>query len=209
MDASDYTAARRQLHVIAEWLLAGPQHAASGTIRLEAGDGTIATVADPPVSVAAAGLTYDGSTWPLRGTVRQLGTSAGLACERPDVIYHDAVPGDCTTTLDASVEAFEAVLAVYDVGAEALDSFSSETPILWPEHFDLSVRTSNVNFGVSPGDESSALPYAYVGPDAVDDSPFWNAPFGAQLLIDPASPDCVAAIVAFFEQGLTAATGPR
>jgi hypothetical protein len=92
MDASQYTAARRQLHVIAEWLLAGPQHAASGTIQLEAGDGSIATVADPPISVTAAGLSYDGST---------------------------------------------------------------------------------------------------------------------QLVIDPASHDCVAAIVAFFEQGLTAATGPR
>lgn len=209
MDVSqqDYTAACQQLHVVAEWLLAGPQHATSGTIRLEGGNGGITTVADPPVSITPAGLNYNGQTLPLRGTVSELGAAAGLPCERPDVVYHDPVPGDLQTILNAPVPAFEAVLAVYDVGAEALDSFSSETPTLWPEHFDLAIRMAGVNYGVSPGDASSPQPYAYVGPESVDGNPFWNAPFGAQLTIDPSDPGCVAATVAFFEQGRAVAGG--
>lgn len=197
----DYTAAREQLHLVAEWLLAGPQYATSNTIRLEAGGGAIATVADPAVSITAAGLTFNGMTAPLRGTLTQLGAAVGLPCERPDVVYHDPVPGDIDAPLNAEPEAYQTVLAVYDIAAEAMDSFCEEAPVLWPEHFDLALRQSDVNFGVSPGDASSAQPYAYVGPDVFDSNPFWNATFGASLAIDPDDPEAVAKVLAFFETG--------
>ena len=197
----DYTAAREQLHLVSEWLLAGPQYATSHTIRLEAGGGAIATVADPAVSITAAGLTFNGATTPLRGTVTGLGAMVGLPCERPDVEYHDTVPGDIDAPLNAPPEAYQAVLAVYDIAAEAMDSFCDETPILWPEHFDLALRKTDVNFGVSPGDASSPEPYAYVGPDSFDSNPFWNAPFGAALTIDPDDSDAAAKVLAFFETG--------
>ena len=41
------TATRRALHGVAEYLLAGPQYRASGTIRLRVSDGGFATVAEP------------------------------------------------------------------------------------------------------------------------------------------------------------------
>ncbi len=207
MDVSqqDYTAARMQLHTVAEWLMAGPQHATSGTIRLEAGNGGIATVADPALSVTAAGFTCGDRTLPLRGTVSELAAAAGLPGERPDVEYHDPVPGDLQTALSASPAAFDAVLRVFDFAADVMDEFSSETATLWPEHFDLGLRDHDVNYGVSPGDAGQAQPYAYVGPDQVDDNPFWNTSFGAALVIDPDDPGCAAKTLAFFEQGRDAA----
>ena len=54
-----------------------------------------------------------------------------------------------------------------------------ETPILWPEHFDVAILLDDVSYGASPGDAFHEMPYAYVSAAAHDDSDFWNAPFGA------------------------------
>lgn len=201
----EYTDARTQLHTVAEWLMAGPEHTTSGTIRLEATDKGIATVADPPVTVTAAGLTYGDRTLPLRGTVGELAAAAGLPGARPDVEYHDPVPGGLSTVLAASPDAFQAVLRVFTFAAEVMDEFSSETATLWPEHFDIGLRQDDVNYGVSPGDAGQPQPYAYVGPNTVDDNPFWNESFGASLVIDPDDPGSAAAVLAFFEAGRAAA----
>ena len=49
-------------------------------------------------------------------------------------------------------------------GHDALIAFApAETPVLWPEHFDVAIRVQDVNFGVSPGDGFIEEPYAYVG----------------------------------------------
>lgn len=207
MDVSqqEYTDARMQLHAVAEWLLAGPEHATSSTIRLEAVDGGIATVADPAISVTSAGLTYGDLILPLRGTISELAAAAGLPGERPDVEYHDAVPGGLVTALTAPPAAYDAVLRVFTFAAEVLDEFSSQTATLWPEHFDMGLREDDVNYGISPGDAGQPQPYAYVGPDTVDDNPFWNEPFGASLVIDPQDPECAARVRDFFEQGRAAA----
>ncbi|OLP58852.1 hypothetical protein BJM39_25905 [Salmonella enterica subsp. enterica serovar Javiana] len=72
--------------------------------------------------------------------------------------------------------------------------------MLWPEHFDIAVTLDRVNYGVSPGDETIASPYAYVGPWDRADGEFWNAPFGAaRTLRELGSAD---AVLAFFRQGL-------
>jgi len=69
------------------------------------------------------------------------------------------------------------------LGADALVAFApAETPVLWPEHFDVAIRVQDATFGVSPGDGFIEEPYAYVGvsrPPAGD--AFWNAPFGAAV----------------------------
>jgi hypothetical protein len=47
---------------------------------------------------------------------------------------------------------------------------------LWPEHFDVAIELDEVTYGVSPGDEHHAEPYAYVAPwSAPAPSDFWNA----------------------------------
>jgi hypothetical protein len=56
-----------------------------------------------------------------------------------------------------------------------------------------------VDYGVSPGDEAIAVPYAYVGPWEVPTGEFWDHSFGAALpLTDPVH---AAAIGEFFRQG--------
>ena len=72
-----------------------------------------------------------------------------------------------------------------------------ETPILWPEHFDIGITVGEVNYGVSAGDTYLAVPYAYVGPwspPAQDD--FWNAPFGRAVPVEDV-PD----LLTFFTEG--------
>jgi hypothetical protein len=92
-------------------------------------------------------------------------------------------------------------MGALSLGHDALVAFApAETPILWPEHFDVAIRVGETNYGVSPGDGFSDEPYAYVGvsaPPAGD--AFWNAPFGAALPLREL-PD-VAAVTAFFAEG--------
>jgi hypothetical protein len=54
-----------------------------------------------------------------------------------------------------------------------------QTPILWPEHFDVAILLDDTSYGASPGDTFHAAPYAYVSSGDHGDSEFWNAPFGA------------------------------
>lgn len=207
MTTDAYTDARQQLHTVAEWLMAGPQHAESGTIRLRATGSAVTTVAAPDIRLAAAGLTVNGVTHPLTGTVAELGATAGVPCRRPDVQYHDAVPGGPDTVLDPDPAAVAQILAAFHDGAQALAGLSDETAVIWPEHFDLAIRTGDVNYGVSPGDSFTPRPYAYVGPDHRGSDDFWNAPFGAYLPFDPGAANAVGMILTFFESGRDLASG--
>jgi hypothetical protein len=72
-----------------------------------------------------------------------------------------------------------------------------EQPVLWPEHFDLSITVDEVNYGVSPGDAAIPAPYAYIGPWQLPAGEFWNAAFGAARdLEELGSTDAVAAFYA-------------
>lgn len=199
---SSYETTREQLHTLAEWVLAGPQWAASHTIRLRVIGPRISTVAEPDIMLTRHGLNHDGWYVPYTGTVDQVAASAGLVCRRPDLQYRDPVPGGPDTELDLDPDALSRILRVYCHGAEALATFApGSKPVLWPEHFDLAIRLDDVNYGVSPGDSYSPEPYAYVGPDSHDDDPFWSVPFGALQVVDPDTEGTTAAIAAFFEQG--------
>jgi hypothetical protein len=75
-----------------------------------------------------------------------------------------------------------------------------QTPVLWPEHFDVAIRADDTNFGVSPGDGFIDQPYAYVGVSSVPaGDPFWNAPFGAARLLSGLAN--TAALTNFFTEG--------
>ena len=44
-------------------------------------------------------------------------------------------------------------LGALSLGHDALIAFApAQTPVLWPEHFDVAIRVDDANFGVSPGD---------------------------------------------------------
>jgi hypothetical protein len=86
-----------------------------------------------------------------------------------------------------------------------------QTPVLWPEHFDLAITVNEVNYGISPGDAFLAEPYAYVGPWSLGEgwSPreggFWNAPFGAVRRAGDLAD--AGEVAAFFAAGRAATSG--
>jgi hypothetical protein len=204
IDPTTHTATRRALHGIAELVLAGPQYAASGTIRLRVVPGGIATV-HPGPQVESGELVWDGGRMPLAGTARELAAAAGLEAQRAP-IYEDSSGVDPDEELSLDPGAVAAILGWFARGDEALRAFAPDTePVLWPEHFDLGISAEEVNYGVSPGDSAHEGAYAYVGPWTPRTGDFWKASFGA---LRPASDLADAAAVrAFFDEGRAAAAG--
>jgi len=201
---------RRALHGVAELVLAGPQHAASGEIALRVTPGGFATTAGPDVRVEGTEVHGPGGSAAIAGhTPATLAAAVGVAATTLAHVYSGG-PGigtDEPLTVDADAAA--RVSDALAVGDEALRRLApDETPVLWPEHFDIGITVAEVNYGVSPGDSFLAVPYAYVGPWAVpaaDD--FWDAPFGAARpigeLVD------ADAVLAFFVEGRDRLAGAR
>lgn len=178
---TDLATTRRSLHGAAELLLAGPQHAESGTIRLAVDDHGLRTVARPSVRVADGLITHGQESVALDGrTANEVGSLLGLTPGAPDGLYHDGsgVGADQVLLVDAGHAA--TILSALARGAAGLRAFRpDEEPVVWPEHFDVGITVDRVNYGVSPGDDYLPVPYAYVGPWGDFSGPFWNAPFGA------------------------------
>jgi hypothetical protein len=196
---------RRSLHGVAELVLAGPQYRTSGKLRLAVVPGGFATVLAPLLRADGSRVTgADGAAAAIGGrTPRDLGAELGVAAGRPEGAYDggSGVGPDETLVLDPDQAGV--ILRALELGHDALTAFApAETPILWPEHFDVAIRVRDANFGVSSGDGFIEEPYAYVGvsrPAAGD--AFWNAPFGAAVPLAEL-PDA-AAVTAFFAEGRT------
>jgi hypothetical protein len=203
MGNQELVIARRSLHAVAELVLAGPQYRATGKLRLRVVPGGFATVLAPELRAIGTGVVGDGgAAVPIDGhTARAIGAELGVTAGRPEGAYADGVDvgPDQTLTLDPGQS--DVIMGGFARGHDALIAFApAETPVLWPEHFDVAIRVQDANFGVSPGDGFIEEPYAYVGvsrPPAGD--AFWNAPFGAALPLSEL-PDA-AAVTAFFAEG--------
>ncbi|MER7007334.1 hypothetical protein ABT297_30425 [Dactylosporangium sp. NPDC000555] len=170
---------RRSLHGLAELVLAGPQHRASGTIRLRITHDGFATVAAPDLRVTAGALVAGARRVPLAGrTLGELAADAGVEIGAPRGLYADgsgAAPGD-RVVLDGAAE----IIGGFVAGDAALRAMGADAvPVLWPEHFDVGISLDEVNFGVSAGDGTIDEPYAYVGPWKPRSGDFWNVSFGA------------------------------
>ena len=182
MDLDRYTRSRRSLHGLAEGLLSGPQYLTSGTIRMRVIDGAIATVAAPDVRYLNNSLVIDGRSIDVTGSFGELASAAGLQWSVPSHYSdHSGITADDIADIDPADG--ESIISWFTLGRDAMESmWPDTTPVLWPEHFDLGISVAEVNYGISPGDDFHAAPYAYVGPwafaDWTDKDPFWNAPFG-------------------------------
>jgi hypothetical protein len=196
------TRTRQALHAVAELVLAGPQHRRSGTIRLRVVPGGFGTVAEPALRVVGTELLGAGSGVPLDGrTATELAAAVGVEPGAPEGLYHDGsgVGLDEAMRVDpAEAAAIHDALARGDAAMRALAP--DQTPVLWPEHFDLGITVNEINYGVSAGDGYLDEPYAYVGPWQSRVGEFWNAPFGAAHPVREL-PD----LLAFFNAGRAAA----
>ena len=194
---------RRSLHAVAELVLAGPQYRDIGKLRLQVIPGGFATIGAPAVQAVGTQVTNGGGVAAaISGrTARALGEELGVTAGRPDGAYDGGSEVDLDELLTLQAGQAAVVMGALSLGHDALIAFApAQTPILWPEHFDVAIRADDTNYGVSPGDGFSEEPYAYVGvsaPPAGD--AFWNAPFGAALPLRQL-PD-VASVTAFFAEG--------
>jgi hypothetical protein len=184
----DLETTRRSVHAVAEGLLAAPQYRAVGTIRLAARAGGFATIrpyGDVEL-VAVEGtdlLVRRGGgelRLPLSGTCGELAAAAGLPLGRLDDLYADSVRPEPSTRIDVAADAAATLAAAWGLGDRALRAFAAEAaPVIWPEHLDIAISVDGAGYGVSPGDGTIPVPYAYVGPATAQTGPFWNQPFGA------------------------------
>ena len=198
-------ATRRALHCVAELVLAGPQHDRAGTIRLRATPGGFGTVKEPALLVRGGRAIGPGGEVDIDGrTAAQVAAAVGVAPRPLSDLYAGGpnVPAD--EVLHVEGEAAARLADVFAVGSEALSALApGEQPVIWPEHFDIGITVDEVNYGLSPGDDWSPTPYAYVGPWSVPDGDFWDAPFGATRPVTETT--TVEQLVAFFRDGRAAA----
>jgi hypothetical protein len=203
MNAATIAATRRSLHAIAELVLAGPQYHLHGTIRLRVTPTGFATTRGPERRVDGIHLTNGTERWPMPGhSCAGLAKAAGIQASPLSDLYRDATDMGPDEILNIDPTAAAWLTQCWLAGNEALRRLApAETPVLWPEHFDVGIRVDDTNFGVSPGDTDIDEPYAYIGPPTPRRGPFWNQPFGAAQPmrdLDHAQPDSV---LAFFSEG--------
>ena len=194
---------RRSLHGVAELVLAGPQYRTAGRLRLRVVPGGFATTLTPGLRVDGSRVAGDeGAPVAIGGrTPRALGAELGVAAGRPEGAYESGSGVDLDEVLAVDPGQADVITAALALGQDALTAFApGETPVLWPEHFDVAIRVQEINFGVSPGDGFIDEPYAYVGVSAVPaGDAFWNAPFGAAVPLRELPG--VPAVAAFFTEG--------
>jgi hypothetical protein len=84
LEPSALASTRRALHGVAELVIAGPQFAAHGDIRLQVRPGGIAGRVSK-VCIEGGDIVWDGGRTGLAGTCRSLAEAAGLTAEAPGV----------------------------------------------------------------------------------------------------------------------------
>lgn len=180
-DPAALAATRRRLHGIGECLMAGPQRRAGGRFTLRITPGGFATTGGPALRLDGTDLVVgERKRVAVAGTFAELADAVGVEFGRPPDAYPDG--SEARSTDDVSLDAPSARLIQdwYLLADAALRVMAPrQTPILWPEHFDVAILLDDTSYGASPGDSFHAKPYAYVSSADHDDSDFWNAPFGA------------------------------
>jgi hypothetical protein len=198
----DLPTTRRALHGVAELVLAGPQHEARRTVRLRVVPGGFATSVGDDVRLDGTTLRRGDLSVAVDGaTPEALAHALGLRAQRLDEVYADGTDVGLDEILRVDPGATRELTDAWSIGDEALRRVDpGQAPVLWPEHFDVGIAVGEVNYGVSPGDQTIPVPYAYVGPWTVPSGDsFWNQPFGAaRTIADLGTAD---AVLAFFEEG--------
>ena len=221
LDPAVLAATRVSLHRVAEHLLAATRKRATGKISLQPWpggfgtpqlpDGTILRVDGVDLVVTRPAAERRQPLTSLAQAAVFAGVPAGFPWTKhpPTTLFEPEAP----LTVDRAAAA--ALAGWFQLGQRVLEALAGQLaaenpskPELWPEHFDLAITAGAVNYGFSPGDETIAAPYVYVGPHEPPTSgEFWNAPFGAYRTWDDV-PDSAAAL-AFLRAGHDAAHGKR
>jgi hypothetical protein len=207
---------RRSLHQVAEHVLsAARKRATGGEIALVPGQGGVRT---PPfedgrvLAIIDADIAVIDGNGVRRAPLTTARAAADFVGTEPGFPWTKHPPGTESTPdapLEVDPEAARVLAGWFALGdialrelATTLSPGAEPTPQIFPEHFDLAITVSEVNYGSSPGDDAIPAPYLYIGPfdgRPAGDDDFWNAPFGAFTTIDGVA--TVAAALAFFLKG--------
>lgn len=200
VDEEQLVRTRHGLHGIAEYVMAGPQYAMSGDIRLRVVPGGFATRTAPDLRVEGVELVTPTARLPLTSTIGELAAAAGVEARHLRDVYPVGPELHEDDVIGVDPDAASTILDAFVRGDAAMRELSpGSDPVLWPEHFDVGIAADDVNYGVSPGDVHFAEPYAYVGPWQPRVGDFWNTDFGAARAMTQL-PD-VGALVRFFREG--------
>lgn len=200
VDLQTLTTTRLALHGIAECLLAGPEHRATGEIALAVTTDGFATTAGPPLRLAGRELIAGERRVLATGTFAELAAALGVEFGAPALGYPDGSGAGPHDVVDLDPAATTIIEDWFGRSEAALRLLApDQTPVLWPEHFDVAILLDNRSFGSSPGDDHHPTPYAYVSAGDNDGSEFFNAPFGA--LRDIVELRSVGDLVAFWQEG--------
>jgi hypothetical protein len=201
IDRSSIVKTRRALHVVAELVLAVPQHRNGGGIKLQVCRGGFRTRSAPDLRVEGVDLVLGTLHIPIVDTTAAaLGLAVGVVPGEPEGLYGDGTGATTHEVISADPGGAAWIMHCFEMGDAALRQLAPQAdPILWPEHFDVAITVDGVGYGVSPGDDHHALPYAYVGVSNPPTDDFWNAPFGAAQSMEDLGD--VAAVLAFFTEG--------
>jgi hypothetical protein len=178
-----FAATRDALHALAEHVLAPFRYRADGHIGVvpaPSGFGTPVLGSGERVRVEVIELVHERP-----GTTTRVGlTTLGAAAQFVDVplgvpagLYNAATPGTPDLPIAVDAAASRALAEWIAFGAALLDELRARYPgqpasaaTIWPEHFDQALELGSAesgaraNYGASPGDETIAQPYLYVGP---------------------------------------------
>jgi len=155
----DLVATRLALHALAEHVISPLRVQATGNeIALEARPGGFGTPDLPGGGwVGVSGLDVvraDGRRQPI-SSLRTAAAFVGL--RDTDELSDERLAID--------PQAAALLAQVWADATRDLAAFAPGADIhLWPEHFDVAIELDEVTYGVSPGDEHHAEPYAYVAP---------------------------------------------
>ena len=179
-ETSSLVGTRQQLHGIAECLLAGPEYRDTGEIALRVAAGGFETSAGPARRLVGTELVTDDTRIPAAGTYADLAARLGVEFGRPELNYPDGSGARADHVVDLDPHSARVITDWFELGEAALRRLDpGQSPILWPEHFDVAVELEGHAFGVSPGDDDHPTPYAYVSHRGHADHEFWNVAFGA------------------------------
>ncbi len=216
----DFARTHDALHAVAEHVLAPARYRAEGRIGLRAtpgGFGTPRFGADEQLRVDGVVLVHARGPVERRTpltTLAEAAAFAGVPLGAPSEVYTPMTPADPDRVLALDDDAARVLAAWFDLGARSLEALCTEfgaqspSPVqLWPEHFDLGTDLGDkeagtrANYGASPGDDTLAEPYLYVGPwdPARRVGAFAAHPFGAAMTYEElrATPDPEPAARAF------------
>jgi hypothetical protein len=181
VDPAVLAATRKQLHGIGECLMAGPQRRAGGRFTLRVTPGGFATTGEPALRLDGTDLVVSESRRvAAAGTFAALADVLGVDFGAPPDAYPDGSGASPTDDVSLDPPSARLIQDWYLLADAALRVVAPrQTPILWPEHFDVAILLDDTSYGASAGDEFHAMPYAYVSSSDHPESDFWNAPFGA------------------------------